>query len=240
MQVVDAKNGPITIRADRDTQVNFQYEFPTTGPVRPHLSIPEVMCQRDKDWASIPLGVGGEYTIGSSGCALCCLTMIVNQLYPDETPDSLQAKLLEVGGFWRANLNWAAIEQIYPEFVFKGATNWDKTRADKQEVLDELARGPVPLWVDFRPGGEHDTHFVVAVGESKHGDILIYDPWLGAVAPMLMIYGLRGWDVERAIYGMRPFEIAGRGNAAFSMSIGSDGAREFVEGFDNFPEQYAG
>jgi hypothetical protein len=194
---------------------------------------PALLSQRDPAWRDIPLGHSSFYTIGSAGCALVCATLVARELEADLTPVVLQDRLKDAGGFWRANLNWAAVPRVVPGLYFAGITNWKSEPADIDAVYSWLDQGPVILWVDFSPGGVHNTHFVLAIERTEDdNDLLIIDPWYGAMGPLLLMYGLRGWTLERAVYGMRPLMKV---NSQHEIALVTTVTAEEV---DSWPEPY--
>jgi hypothetical protein len=54
---------------------------------------PNYLSQRDPRWKDEKLGFDDTATIGTDGCALICLTMLVNGYRFNETPDTLNQKL---------------------------------------------------------------------------------------------------------------------------------------------------
>ena len=54
---------------------------------------PNHLSQRDPRWASEKLGFDTTVTIGTDGCTLTCLTMLVNGYGFSETPSTMNRKL---------------------------------------------------------------------------------------------------------------------------------------------------
>ncbi len=146
--------------------------------------------------------------------------------------------LKPAGGFWHANLNWAAIPRVVPGLFFDGITNWQNTGADMDTVITELEEHPLVLWIDYKPGGGQESHFVLGLEYlPEFEDVLIADPIDGYTGRLLFRYALPGWTLERAIYGMRPLYVVKKSYAAAASYIV---AAERKDAFDNFPEPYRG
>ena len=200
---------------------------PPQPPTVPPLS------QRDPRWKNVLLG-HSYYTIGSQGCALLIASMACGML-----PLELQDLLKPAGGFWRANLNWVAIPQVVPGMAFDGITNWADRPADVAAVIAELAQHPTGLWIDYSPGGSQNSHFVLGLRYlEEFEDIEIIDPWDGAIVRLLSRYAITGWDLGRALYGMRPlYRVA---DTPAAMAAADFVAQSAEPQFDNFPEEYTG
>jgi hypothetical protein len=194
----------------------------------------EALSQRYRDWRSVLLGFS-QYTIGSQGCALTGASMVARLIDTTLTPPVLQERLKPVGGFWHANLNWAAVPQVVPGLTFDGITNWADSPADMDAIKAHLAQHPLILWIDYTPGGAQQSHFVLALQYlDEYDDIMIADPWDGYSGRMLLRYGLQGWTAQRAIYGMRPLYVTTEqapAAARFSALAASPQ-------FDDYPEVY--
>ncbi len=70
--------------------------------------------QRDERWKKNRLGQARKSTIGSSGCVLSCLSMLLNAeaTNPRMTPDELNDWLRKNGGFSGAKMRWQIPGQI--------------------------------------------------------------------------------------------------------------------------------
>lgn len=167
--------------------------------------------QSDSRWKNKSL-LGSTYTIGGWGCALCCATSVVSQADPDIDPYKLNALLLESHPAGNGLLLWEAVAALYTDVVYDGPANrwqdgdliWVHIAADMERVKLELTCGPVIMQVDYKPGGKLNSHFVIAMGWNREGtDILLYDPVKGRETLLLQDYGVVGWELSRAIYGLR-------------------------------------
>lgn len=168
-------------------------------------------CQRDYDEK---LGFS-KWTISQQGCALTCAAMMLSFYGYKDEPPALQEKI-KPSGFRGAYINWYAVAANYG-MEFSGIVNWPRalTDNDLDSVRDKLREGPVILWVDFRPGGSQQTHFVLGT-QWMGDDIRIIDPWDGFSGMMLKRYGDKRQGLRRWLYGMRPFQKASESPVSFS------------------------
>lgn len=170
-------------------------------------------CQRDPRWRDFVFA-GGK-TIGQKGCYLCCAAMIASLAgYPDSPPD-LALGFERAGVFSGADLQYPErISLVYELLRYDGAIDWRSAPADLDRLQEELERGPVILEVEFIAGGERppqDQHFVLAISFTKNAqDVIIVDPWDGWERSLLDRYAMEGWDLARAIYGMRLLRVVER------------------------------
>jgi Bacterial SH3 domain len=134
------------------------------------------LYQNDEKWQNVKLG-NSSITIGKWGCLLTSVTMMLNGIGYKETPETVNAKMRQVGGFdgplfipsylpyvW-ANCGWRAMQDCksYPAPI-----------ADIDAALN--AGKPVILQVDWSKEVDVQTHFVL-VKEKKGNDYVIYDPY---------------------------------------------------------------
>lgn len=212
-----------TLNRDPDNWTYFRYQHddmyavcrhtrdnPSPVPVPPAdpEELPETelakLSQRDPRWASVLLGFSTTLTIGSDGCALTCATIIGRKADTALTPSILNTKMKAVNGFFGANIDWEKLPLAVPGMNYGGPVHWVDIPADISAIRTEInLNGATVLLIDFYPGGELNTHFVVAyyVGET---DIAIIDPWTGTACWLLDKYGDQiGWNLQRAIFGMR-------------------------------------
>lgn len=137
--------------------------------------------QSDPRWSKTPLAHGQDGdTIGSHGCALASLAMIM--LYYDipTDPPALNRFLLNNGGYTPQGwLEWKAALALAPDKLL----NFHEVDATHAEIDKNLRNGnPVIIRVRFPkgPNGEPGiTHFVVVCGKEGH-DYLIRDPGDGS------------------------------------------------------------
>ncbi|MFA5166551.1 MAG: papain-like cysteine protease family protein [Candidatus Paceibacterota bacterium] len=189
--ILVTKNDSTTVVVNDVVSVEYLEEL-ATGEIVAY-------SQRDERWRS---DIMVTSTIGGMGCAITACAMLGSQYNPGITPKSLNAYLKDNGGYTSDNrVYWAKVTGLVPELKFTNYYKWQDIKANLPLVLEELAKHPVILQVDFRPGGELDTHFVLALS-SDGQDIEIIDPWDGAKTKLLQRYAKEGWNLERAVYAM--------------------------------------
>ena len=159
------------------------------------------LSQRNTIWANLPLGFS-QATIGSHGCAITALAMLLNALHPHaerpHTPDGVNATLRTANaytGVWRNYVNWPSIGAVYPDLQFNDRIDAPR-RWMRPAELHEIDRRldqelPVIAYVDAgmkEPGLQQ--HFVLVIGlETDTGIYQINDPWHGDMAPLCPRYG---------------------------------------------------
>lgn len=134
------------------------------------------LYQNDETWKATPLGNSRE-TIGSWGCLLTSVTMILNGFGYNETPATVNEKMRSAGGFQGAFFIPSVIPYIWPNCAYRDMTNCEHTPAPIEQIDAALAAGkPVVLQVDWSKDEGLQTHFVL-VKEKKGNDYVIYDPY---------------------------------------------------------------
>jgi hypothetical protein len=137
----------------------------------------KALYQNDPKWKNVKLGHDKKETIGTWGCLLTSMTMVVNGLGFDETPQSLNTKLKKAGGFQGTLVIPAALPSIFPGIVYKGHHPCEKTPAPLSQIDAALAAGmPVIVQVDWSPKADLQTHWVVLYGK-ENGRYLMKDPY---------------------------------------------------------------
>ena len=134
------------------------------------MSIP-VLGQQDAAWAGAMLGTSTTETIGSAGCAITSVTMMLRYYGIDTNPGAFNAWLTANGGYaYDDQLIWDAVTQYSGGRVaFSG---W--LGADLPTILAELDAGR-PVVAEVSIGG--NQHFVLLTGYTAEGGIQIDDPW---------------------------------------------------------------
>lgn len=128
------------------------------------------LSQRDKRWASKKLGFS-NLTIGSYGCTLVSLTMLLNYLGYIDTPDQVNQKLKSVKAFSGALLLWTNVQKAYPKLKFiKRAYNYSNI-----EVASYVYVRKLPVMVEVNAS---------SIGAPRHwvlfkGGGVMNDPWTG-------------------------------------------------------------
>lgn len=119
------------------------------------------LSQRDPRWANIQLGTSNK-TIGTHGCTITALAIIL-----DTTPDVVNQRLKDVGGYASGNLViWDKIAIAFPGTQIHRVWSYNND--------DVLANVPnVIVEVDGAPIGA-PKHWVVFIGNKK-----MIDPWTG-------------------------------------------------------------
>ena len=169
--------------------------------------------QRDPRWRNVVYG-GGK-TFGQTGCYAVGVTMLASLAGYDLTPPQLVAALQSVGVFSGAELSYPGrVTSALPNLLWIGRRDWRTSAADLGYMRAMLELGPFLVETEFVPGGAQppaDQHFVVAEAFTEDGaDLVITDPWDGVQTHLLERYALDHWDLARAIYGARVFQVAGR------------------------------
>lgn len=132
--------------------------------------------QRDPRWRNVKLGTSKTATIGGYGCAITALAMFLNSQGYDETPLSVNAKLVKAGGFSQHTyLIWSVIPTVWPRIQFvKRARNYNNLEVAWYIYIKQL---PVMVEV-YAPGAPGYRHWVLYVG-----DRYLLDPWTGTGRP---------------------------------------------------------
>jgi len=158
------------------------------------ITIPP-MSQGDPAWAGAPLGASGTDTIGSEGCAITAVTMMLRHYGIETDPASFNAWLGATGGYvWWDLLVWDAITTYTGGRVsFSG---W--FGPDLGLIQRELDSGR-PVVAEVQLGG--NQHFVLMTGYTSAGGFLINDPWFGDSVQFSDRYG----DPASGILSIRTF-----------------------------------
>ncbi|HVF25431.1 MAG TPA: hypothetical protein VNA23_06045 [Anaerolineales bacterium] len=132
--------------------------------------------QNDKKWNDTKLGNSSE-TIGGWGGLLTSITMMLNGIGYNETPETVNEKMKKESGFLRALPIPSLLSYVWPNCVYLGMDRCEKTSFAPIERIDEaVATGkPVILEVDSKEQRGIQTHFVL-VKEKRGDDYVLYDP----------------------------------------------------------------
>jgi hypothetical protein len=135
------------------------------------------LYQNDPLWKSKYLGFSKE-SIGGWGCLLTSITMMLNGLGYNETPETVNEKMKNAGGFQEAFFIPSVLPYVFPNVMYKGIQPCEASPAPLSLIDAALAAGkPVILQVDWSRDAGIQTHFVLAkerVGE----DYSLYDPYM--------------------------------------------------------------
>ena len=182
---------------------------PTPAPGDPAI---KALSQRDPRWRDKTLG-SSNTTLGKAGCVVTALAMYGTQVEPDLTPDVLNDRVKDLGGFTPdGRLYWKKGAEAIPGVTWVKYSVWRDKPADVGQVEAALAKGPVILQVDFTPATSAlDSHFVLALRMGEDGaDIYMIDPWTGKRGYLLEEYAKADWDLARAIYAMSVYKLEDR------------------------------
>jgi len=141
---------------------------------------PNKLSQRDPQWKDEILGFDDSCTIGTDGCSLTCLAMLVNGFGFSETPKTLNKKLKDLGpgsGFIGPLMVWYGLTRVYPKIGFKTLVICKDQNAPLAEIDSALSAGQAVLVeVDRSLAQGLQTHWVVVYAK-KDNDYLILDPF---------------------------------------------------------------
>jgi hypothetical protein len=134
------------------------------------------LYQNDDAWKSTPLGHSKE-TIGSWGCLLTSVTMMLNGIGYNETPVTVNEKMKKAGGFQGAFFIPSVLPYVWGNCAYADMQPCETTPAPIRDIDAAVAAGkPVILQVDWNKQVGIQTHFVL-VKEKKGDDYIIYDPY---------------------------------------------------------------
>jgi hypothetical protein len=141
---------------------------------------PNFLSQQDPRWKDHQLGFDSSITIGTDGCAITSLTMLVNGYGFSETPESVNNKLVAMGagaGFIGGMVVWGAITRAFPAIVYRDRVIWNDQPASLSGIDAALSSGqPVVVQLDHSPSPGLQNHWVVLVAK-QDSDYLMLDPW---------------------------------------------------------------
>jgi peptidase C39-like protein len=160
-----------------------------------------VMGQQDGAWAGAPLGSSVTDTIGSAGCAITSVTMMLRYYGMNTDPGAFNAWLTANGGYaFDDQLIWGAVTTYSGGRV--AFSNW--LGPDLGAIDAELDAGR-PVVAEVRLGG--NQHFVLVTGYSAEGGLEINDPWFADSVS----FGDRYGDPASGIVSIRTFMPADPG-----------------------------
>ena len=162
-----------------------------------------VMGQQEAAWAGAPLGTSATESIGSAGCAITAVTMMLRYYGMDTDPGAFNAWLTANGGYaYDDQLIWDAVTRYSGGRVaFSG---W--LGPDLGVIGAELDAGR-PVVAEVRLGV--NQHFVLLTGYTTEGGIEMNDPWFADSARLGDRYG----DPAGGIVSIRTFMPADPGGA---------------------------
>jgi len=134
------------------------------------------LYQNDEKWKNVKLGNSKE-TIGSWGCLLTSATMMLNGIGYSETPETVNEKMKNAGGFDGALFIPSVLPYIWPNCAYRDMQPCETSPAPIALIDAAVAAGkPVILQVDWNKQAGIQTHYVL-VKEKKGSDYSIYDPY---------------------------------------------------------------
>jgi peptidase C39-like protein len=134
------------------------------------------LYQNDEKWKNVRLGNSSE-TIGGWGCLLTSATMMLNGIGYNETPETVNQKMKNAGGFQGAFFIPSVLPYIWPNCAYRDMQSCESYPAPIAQIDAAIAAGkPVILQVDWNKQVGVQTHFVL-VREKKGNDYVIYDPY---------------------------------------------------------------
>ncbi|MFT3890276.1 MAG: N-acetylmuramidase domain-containing protein [Anaerolineales bacterium] len=135
--------------------------------------------QQDPQWKTDLLGFGdaGD-TIGTYGCALTSVAMLVSGHGYTETPKTLNQKLKNKNGFVSSGIRWDVVAQVHPEITLKENILCENSDAPLARINAALDAGqPVVVRVDSSPAPGLQWHYVMIYARKGNDDYLMLDPW---------------------------------------------------------------
>jgi hypothetical protein len=134
------------------------------------------LYQNDEKWKNTKLGNSSE-TIGGWGCLLTSVTMVLNGIGYNETPETVNEKMKRSGGFQGAFFIPSLVPFIWPNCAYRDMQPCESFPAPIAQIDAAVAAGkPVILQVDWNKQVGIQTHFVL-VKEKKGNDYILYDPY---------------------------------------------------------------
>jgi len=136
----------------------------------------ENLYQNDENWKNTKLGNSSE-TIGGWGCLLTSVTMMLNGIGYNETPETVNEKMKKAGGFQGAFFIPSVLPFVWPNCAYRDMQPCETSPAPIAQIDSAVAQGkPVILQVDWNKQAGIQTHFVL-VKEKKGDDYVLYDPY---------------------------------------------------------------
>ena len=174
----------------------------------------ENLYQNDDKWGSKKLG-NSDQTIKSWGCLLTSVTMMLNGIGYNETPDTVNETMKAKGGFQGAFFIPSVLPYAFPNVIYKDMEPCESFPAPIARIDAAVAQGkPVILQVDWNKEAGIQTHFVL-VKEKQGDDYVLYDPYrYGGDGPgkdvlLTKRYKYNGATLENEISAVLWFDAVG-------------------------------
>ena len=169
------------------------------------------LYQNDEKWKNAKLGNSSE-TIGGWGCLMTSVTMMLNGIGYNETPETVNEKMKKAGGFQGAFFIPSVLPYIWPNCAYRDMQPCESFPAPISQIDAAVVAGkPVILQVDWNKQTGIQTHFVL-VKEKKGNDYVLYDPYkYGGDSPdkevlLTTRYKYNGAKLESEISGVLWFD----------------------------------
>jgi hypothetical protein len=148
--------------------------------------------QNDPQWKDVKIGTDANMTIGLVGCLLTSLTMVMNHFGANETPVTLNQRMMASGGFSGAWIRSAMVPSQFPQLGVKRqryveCKNTPAPMADIDAGL--LAGSLVVVQIDREEDlafQEEDGHWLVLY-KKEGSDYQMWDPWKKDGAPTTLV-----------------------------------------------------
>ena len=174
----------------------------------------ENLYQNDDKWGKTKLG-NSDQTIKSWGCLLTSVTMMLNGIGYNETPETVNEKMKAKGGFQGAFFIPSVLPYAFPNVIYKDMEPCENFPAPIARIDAAVAQGkPVILQVDWNKQAGIQTHFVL-VKEKQGDDYILYDPYrYGGDGPgkdvlLTKRYKYNGAKLENEISAVLWFDAVG-------------------------------
>ena len=132
--------------------------------------------QIDPRWRNVFLGESRTLTLGTHGCVVCCLAMLLNGIGYNVDPVRVNEDMRRARAFLpgTGRAIWARVNNAYPLLKYAYQVFYDKRAADIKFIgsLADL----LPVLVELVLNNQ-DVHWVLAVRRDVNG-LLVHDPLL--------------------------------------------------------------
>ena len=132
--------------------------------------------QIDPRWRNVVLGESRTLTLGTHGCVVCCLAMLLNGIGYNVNPINVNEDMRRARAFLpgTGRAIWARVANAYPLIKYAYQVFYDKRAADIKFIgsLADL----LPVLVELVLNNQ-DVHWVLAVRRDVNG-LLVHDPLL--------------------------------------------------------------
>jgi hypothetical protein len=174
-----------------------------------------VIGQQESRWASAQLGASPQESIGSAGCAVTSVAMLLTYYGVQTSPRRLNDWLTANGGYAEGDLLiWTRLSDYVPNrFRYTG---W---HSPEPGVINAELNAGRPVVAEVRLG--RNQHFIVIAGRSGD-DYTINDPWFDDSVTLRARYG----DPRRAIVSVRTFAGTPMTPGENPISTGEDDQRQ--------------